>query len=106
MAPFEGMLNTNALQSGGSVLDVAAILALIGWTLLEALILAAVGVFRREPAPPNRPLHPPGELGRRPARGAAVSSCPATLTASPASREPTCGSVWSDRAALRRSRPP
>ncbi|MFL5727005.1 MAG: hypothetical protein ACJ765_05920 [Chloroflexota bacterium] len=50
VAPFEGMLNTNALQSGGSVLDVAAILALIGWTLLEALILAAVGVFRREPA--------------------------------------------------------
>jgi hypothetical protein len=50
VAPFEGMLNTNALQAGGSVLDVAAILALIGWTLLEALILAAVGVFRREPA--------------------------------------------------------
>jgi hypothetical protein len=50
VAPFEGMLGTNALTSGGSVLDVAAILALIGWTLLEALILAAVGVFRREPA--------------------------------------------------------
>jgi hypothetical protein len=50
VAPFEGMLNTNALHAGGSVLDVAAILALIGWTLLEALILAAVGVFRREPA--------------------------------------------------------
>jgi hypothetical protein len=50
VAPFEGMLNTNALTSGGSVLDMAAILALIGWTLLEALILAAIGVFRREPA--------------------------------------------------------
>jgi hypothetical protein len=50
VAPFEGMLNTNALHAGGSVLDVAAILALIGWTLLEALILAAIGVFRREPA--------------------------------------------------------
>jgi YGGT family len=50
VAPFEGMLGTDALASGGSVLDVAAILALIGWTLLEALILAAVGVFRREPA--------------------------------------------------------
>ena len=50
VAPFEGMLGTNALTSGGSVLDIAAILALIGWTLLEALILAAVGVFRREPA--------------------------------------------------------
>jgi len=50
VAPFEGMLNTNALKSGGSVLDIAAILALVGWTVLEALILAAVGVFRREPS--------------------------------------------------------
>ena len=49
VGPFEGMLNTNALTAGGSVLDIAAILALIGWTVLEALILAAVGVFRREP---------------------------------------------------------
>ena len=50
VGPFEGMLNTNALQSGGSILDIAAVLALIGWTVLEALILAAVGVFRREPS--------------------------------------------------------
>jgi hypothetical protein len=50
VGPFEGMLKTNALTSGGSVLDVAAILALVGWTVLEALILAAVGIFRREPS--------------------------------------------------------
>lgn len=50
VAPFNGMLNVNNLESGGSVLDVAAILALIGWTVLEAIILAAVGVFRREPS--------------------------------------------------------
>jgi hypothetical protein len=50
VAPFNGMLNVNNLESGGSVLDVAAILAIIGWTLLEAIILAAVGVFRREPS--------------------------------------------------------
>jgi hypothetical protein len=50
VAPFEGMLKTDALSSGGSVFDVAAALALLGWTLLEALILAAVGVFRRESA--------------------------------------------------------
>jgi hypothetical protein len=50
VAPFNGMLNIDNLKSGGSVLDVAAVLALIGWTVLEALILAAVGVFRREPA--------------------------------------------------------
>jgi hypothetical protein len=50
VAPFDGMLHTNALTAGGSILDIAAILALIGWTVLEALILAAVGIFRREPA--------------------------------------------------------
>ena len=49
VGPFEGMLKTNALSAGGSLLDVAAILALIGWTVLEAIILAAVGIFRREP---------------------------------------------------------
>ena len=49
VGPFEGILRTDALRSGGSVFDVAALLALIGWSLLEALILAAVGVFRREP---------------------------------------------------------
>jgi hypothetical protein len=50
VGPFEGILRTNALTAGGSVFDVAALLALIGWTILEALILAAVGMFRREPA--------------------------------------------------------
>jgi hypothetical protein len=50
VGPFEGMLRTNALTEGGSVLDIAAILALVGWTVLEALILAAVGIFRREPS--------------------------------------------------------
>jgi hypothetical protein len=50
VGPFEGILRTDALAAGGSVFDVAAVLALVGWTLLEALILAAVGVFRREPA--------------------------------------------------------
>ena len=50
VGPFEGILRTNALTAGGSVFDVAAVLALVGWTILEALILAAVGVFRREPS--------------------------------------------------------
>ena len=50
VAPFNGMLNLDNLKSGGSVLDVAAVLALIGWSVLEALVLAAVGVFRREPS--------------------------------------------------------
>ena len=50
VAPFDGILQTNALKAGGSIFDMAAVLALIGWSILEALILAAVGVFRREPA--------------------------------------------------------
>jgi hypothetical protein len=50
VAPFEGIFRTNALTSGGSVLDIAAIAALIGWTILELLILAAIRIFRREPA--------------------------------------------------------
>ena len=50
VGPFEGMLRTNALSSGGSLLDIAAILALIGWTVVEALVLAAVGIFKREPS--------------------------------------------------------
>jgi hypothetical protein len=49
VGPFEGILRTNALTSGGSVFDIAAVLALVGWTILEALILAAVGVCRRAP---------------------------------------------------------
>jgi hypothetical protein len=49
VAPFNGMLNVDNLKAGGSIFDIAAVLALIGWTVLEALILAAVGVFRREP---------------------------------------------------------
>jgi hypothetical protein len=50
VAPFNGILNKDALAAGGSVLDIAAILALIGWSILEALILAALNIFRREPA--------------------------------------------------------
>jgi hypothetical protein len=49
VAPFNGMLRIDNLAAGGSVFDVAAVLALVGWTVLEALILAAVGIFRREP---------------------------------------------------------
>jgi hypothetical protein len=50
VAPFEGILNTNALTSGGSVLDVAAVVALVGWTILELIVIWVIGIFRREPA--------------------------------------------------------
>jgi hypothetical protein len=50
VAPFEGILNTNALSKGGSTLDVAAVVALVGWTIIELVVIWAVGIFRREPA--------------------------------------------------------
>jgi membrane-associated PAP2 superfamily phosphatase len=48
VAPFEGVLNTNALHSAGSVLDIAAVVALVGWTILEALVLAGIGILDRD----------------------------------------------------------
>ena len=47
VAPFEGILRTDALHSAGSTLDVTAIVALVGWTIIELIVLWAVGIFRR-----------------------------------------------------------
>src|SRR5262245_43108522 len=48
VAPFEGIFRTNALTTGGSVLDVAAVVALVGWTVLEVILLWIASVARRE----------------------------------------------------------
>ncbi len=50
VAPFEGILRTDTLHAAGSVLDVTAIVAFVGWTIIELIVLWAVGIFRREPA--------------------------------------------------------
>jgi len=51
VAPFEGILQTDAIHAAaGSVLDYAAIVAFVGWTILELIVIWAVGIFRREPA--------------------------------------------------------
>jgi YGGT family len=51
VAPFEGILQTNALHAAaGSVLDYAAIVAFVGWTILELIVIWGVGIFRRESA--------------------------------------------------------
>src|SRR4249919_159720 len=50
VAPFEGILRTDSLNSAGSQLDIAAIVALVGWTVIELVVLWAVGIFRRDPA--------------------------------------------------------
>ncbi|MEA2622679.1 MAG: hypothetical protein QOH61_1589 [Chloroflexota bacterium] len=48
VAPFEGILRTDALTAGRSILDIAAIVALVGWTILELIIVAGIGIARRE----------------------------------------------------------
>jgi hypothetical protein len=50
VAPFDGILRTDSLHSAGSVLDLTAIVAFIGWTVVELIVIWAVGIFRREPA--------------------------------------------------------
>jgi hypothetical protein len=50
VAPFEGILRTNNLHAAGSVFDVAAVVAFVGWSIIELVVLWAVGIFRREPA--------------------------------------------------------
>ena len=50
VGPFDGILRTDALHAGASVLDVTAIVALVGWTVLELIVLWIVAIFRREPA--------------------------------------------------------
>jgi hypothetical protein len=49
-APFQGILRISAVAAGGSVLDVAAIVALVGWTIVELIALWSLAIFRREPA--------------------------------------------------------
>jgi hypothetical protein len=50
VAPFEGILRTDALHASGSILDITAIVAIVGWTILELVVIWALGIFRRQPA--------------------------------------------------------
>ena len=45
--PFRGMFQIDRVSAGESRLDIAAIVALIGWSLVELLVLALVRVFDR-----------------------------------------------------------
>lgn len=45
--PFRGMFALDRATADRSVLDIAAIVALIGWSLVELLILALLRVFDR-----------------------------------------------------------
>lgn len=50
VAPFEGILRTDSLNAAGSVLDVTAVVALVGWTILELIVLWVIGIFGRRSA--------------------------------------------------------
>lgn len=50
VGPFEGILRTDSLHAAGSVLDITAIVAFVGWTILELIVIWAIGIFRREAA--------------------------------------------------------
>ena len=49
VAPFDGILRTDALRAAGSVLDITAVVAFIGWTVVELIVIWALGIFRRDP---------------------------------------------------------
>jgi uncharacterized protein YggT (Ycf19 family) len=46
VAPFRGILGINQIAAGQTALDVAAIVAIVGWTVLELVILGLVRIFR------------------------------------------------------------
>jgi hypothetical protein len=51
VAPFRGILSLDTVTpGGGSVFDVAALVALIGWVLIYALIMAILRLGDRERA--------------------------------------------------------
>ena len=49
-APFQGILRIGDVAAGGSVLDIAAVVALVGWTIVELIVIWSLGIFRREPS--------------------------------------------------------
>ena len=48
IAPFDGILRHDSLRASGSVLDLTAVAAFVGWTIAEAVVLAILGVFGRD----------------------------------------------------------
>lgn len=49
VAPFRGILRIDEVGAGVSALDIAAIVAIVGWTIIYFVILAILNLGRREP---------------------------------------------------------
>jgi hypothetical protein len=50
VAPFEGILRTNSVSTAGSVLDVAAILAIVGGAIVELVVMWILAIYQRRPS--------------------------------------------------------
>lgn len=46
VAPFRGILRIAEVQAGAAELDTGAIVALVGWVIIELVVLAALRIFR------------------------------------------------------------
>ncbi|CAN5757301.1 hypothetical protein BH24CHL5_BH24CHL5_00420 [soil metagenome] len=46
VAPFRGILRIDEVQAGATALDVGAIVALIGWVIIEVVVIALLRMFR------------------------------------------------------------
>ncbi len=51
VVPFRGMFRVDSVDgAAGSMLDLAALVALVAWTLIEALVLGIIGLAETRPA--------------------------------------------------------
>jgi uncharacterized protein YggT (Ycf19 family) len=46
VAPFRGILRIDEIQAGVSALDFGALVAIVGWFILELIVVAVVRMFR------------------------------------------------------------
>lgn len=49
--PFRGMFSLDSVKADKSVFDIAALVAIVAWTLVEMLALAALRIFTRRSTP-------------------------------------------------------
>ncbi len=49
VAPFRGILGQEAVSRGGTYLDGAALVAMVGWVIAAGVIVGLLRVFRRQP---------------------------------------------------------
>jgi len=48
VGPFNGILQVDNLKNSGATFDLAAVLALVGWTVLELIVFWGLNIFNRD----------------------------------------------------------